>query len=50
MLQILRELWGYMRAHKKLWLFPLVAVLVLVGGLVVLTQGSALAPFIYALF
>ena len=50
MLQILRELWGYMRAHKKLWLLPLVVVLVLVGGLVVLTQGSALAPFIYALF
>ncbi len=50
MLQILRELWGYMRAHKKLWLLPLVVLMVLVGSLVALTQGSALAPLIYALF
>lgn len=40
----------YMRVRKKLWLLPLVVVLVLVGALLVLAQGSALAPFIYTLF
>jgi hypothetical protein len=39
-----------MRARKKFWLFPIVVVMLLFGGLVVLTQGSAIAPFIYALF
>ena len=47
---LLRELWWYMRARKKWWLLPLVAVLVLVGGLLVFAQGSALAPFIYTVF
>jgi hypothetical protein len=45
-----RELWGYMRERKKLWLAPLLAVFVLVGGLIALTAGSALAPFIYSIF
>jgi hydrogenase/urease accessory protein HupE len=44
------ELWAFLRARKKLWLTPVLFVLVLLGGLVVLTQGSALAPFIYTLF
>jgi hypothetical protein len=44
------ELWAFMRARKKLWLLPLVAVLVLVGALIALAQGSALAPFIYTVF
>ena len=39
-----------MRARKKLWLVPLLLVLALFGGLIVLTQGSAIAPFIYTLF
>jgi len=44
------ELWSFMRARKKLWLLPLVIVMLLLGGLLVLTQGSAIAPFIYTLF
>jgi hypothetical protein len=44
------ELWDFMRERKKFWLLPIVLVLVLFGGLIVLTQGSAVAPFIYTLF
>ena len=44
------ELWAFMRERKKLWLLPIVVVLVLVGGLLVFAQGSALAPFIYTIF
>ena len=47
---IARELWAYMRVRKKWWLLPLVLVLVLVGLLITLAQGSALAPFIYSVF
>jgi hypothetical protein len=46
----LRELWKFMRARKKYWLIPIVLVLLLIGGLLVLAQGSAVAPFIYTLF
>jgi hypothetical protein len=44
------ELWMFMRERKKFWLLPIIIVLVLLGGLVVLTQGTAVAPFIYTLF
>ena len=44
------ELWAFMRERKKFWLLPIITILVLVGALVVLTQGSAVAPFIYTLF
>jgi hypothetical protein len=44
------ELWGFMRERKKIWLLPIVLVLLLFGSLVVLTQGSVVAPFIYTLF
>lgn len=44
------ELWAFMKHRKKFWLLPLIAVLVLIGGLLVLAQGSAIAPFIYTLF
>lgn len=44
------ELWAYMRARKKFWLLPLLLVLLLVGGLLVLAKGSAIAPFIYTIF
>ena len=44
------ELWAFMRERKKFWLLPLVAVLLVFGALIVLTQGSAVAPFIYTLF
>ncbi len=47
---ILGELWAYMRIRKKWWLGPIFFVLILLGLLIVLTQGSALAPFIYTLF
>lgn len=47
---LIRDLWGYMRAHKKLWLLPIVVVLGVVSLLLVVAQGSALAPFIYSIF
>jgi hypothetical protein len=46
----LAELWAFMRVRKKLWLAPVLIVLLLFGGLLVLAQGSAIAPFIYTLF
>lgn len=49
-MEILVELWSFLRARKKYWLWPIVAILLLFGGLLVLAQGSAAAPFIYALF
>jgi Family of unknown function (DUF5989) len=49
-LSLLQELWRFMRLRKKYWLWPIVLMMVLLGGLVVLTQGSAIAPFIYTLF
>lgn len=49
-LTILREFAGFLKVRKKWWLTPIVVLLVLLGALLVLTQGSALAPFIYALF
>lgn len=50
MLSILGELWGFMRARKKYWLLPVLIMLLVFGGLLVFTQGSALAPFIYTIF
>ena len=44
------ELWMFLRERKKFWLLPIVIMLVLFGGLMVLTQGTAVAPFIYTLF
>ncbi|WP_088348693.1 MULTISPECIES: DUF5989 family protein [Rhodomicrobium] len=44
------EFWDYMRVRKKFWLLPVFMVMILVGGLLVLTKGSAVAPFIYTLF
>jgi hypothetical protein len=49
-MEFLKELWLFMRTRKKYWLFPIVAVMALLGVLIVLTQGSAVAPFIYTLF
>jgi Family of unknown function (DUF5989) len=49
-LSIFSELWQFMRVRKKFWLGPIMFMLVLLGLLIVFTQGSALAPFIYALF
>ena len=50
MLDLVRDLWGFMAERKKFWLVPLVAVLLMIGGLIVLSQFSAVAPFIYTLF
>ncbi len=50
MLELLRDLWGFMRVRKRYWLVPLLTVLVLLGAILVYAQGSAIAPFIYTLF
>jgi hypothetical protein len=50
MLDFLQDLWDFMRARKKLWMAPIILVMVLLGLLIVLAQGSAVAPFIYTLF
>ena len=50
MLELLKDLWGFMRERKKLWMAPIIGIMLLLGILVVMTQGSALAPFIYTLF
>ena len=50
MLEFLNDLWSYMRERKKFWLAPIIIVLLLLGGLIVLTEGTAVAPFIYTLF
>jgi len=44
------ELWAFMRVRKKLWLAPIMIVILMLGGLLILSQGSALAPFVYTLF
>jgi Family of unknown function (DUF5989) len=49
-LSIIAELWSFLRVRKKYWLVPVVVMLGLMGGLIVLTKGSAVAPFIYTLF
>jgi hypothetical protein len=49
-MSFLKELWAYMRTRKKYWLVPILLVMVILGGLIVLVQGSAVAPFIYTLF
>jgi len=50
MSEFLLELWSFMKERKKFWLLPIIICLVLLGGLVVFTSGSAVAPFIYTLF
>ncbi len=50
MFQFLKEFWRFLRARKKLWLLPIVIAMLVLGGLLVLAQGSVLAPFIYTLF
>jgi len=47
---VLREFWTFLRLRRNLWMLPTLLVLVLVGGLLVLTKGSAVAPFVYTLF
>ena len=49
-MEILKELWDFLRVRKKLWLAPIIVVLVILGGLLILAQGSVIAPFIYTIF
>tara|TARA_B110000503_G_C7015618_1_gene357590 strand:- start:219 stop:371 length:153 start_codon:yes stop_codon:yes gene_type:complete len=50
MIEFLKEFWDFLKTRKKYWLFPILIVLVLFGVLIVLTQGTAVAPFIYTIF
>jgi len=50
MTELIKDLWLFMRERKKFWLAPIIIVLLLLGALIVLSQGSAVAPFIYTLF
>lgn len=49
-MSLIAELWQFMRARKKFWLLPIMIMTLLFGGLIVLTQGTAVAPFIYTIF
>ena len=49
-MEFFKDLWDFMRERKKFWLAPIIIVLLLLGGLIVLTEGTAVAPFVYTLF
>jgi hypothetical protein len=49
-MEFLKEFWDFLRKRKKLWLFPIVITMIILGGLLILAQGSIIAPFIYTLF
>jgi hypothetical protein len=49
-MEFIKDLWGFLRERKKFWLLPLIVILLFFGVLIVLTAGSAIAPFIYTLF
>ena len=49
-MSFLREIWAFLRVRKKFWLLPILLVMIALGGLIVLTHGTAVAPFIYTLF
>ena len=50
MIDFIREFWSFIRVRKKFWLLPLLTVMIVLGVLIVLAEGSAVAPFIYAIF
>ena len=50
MLSFLREFWSFLRARKKYWLMPIFIMMVIFGGLIVLSNGAAIAPYIYTIF
>jgi hypothetical protein len=50
MLSLARELWEFMKVRKKFWLLPIIVMMAVFGGLIVLTKGTAIAPFIYTIF
>ena len=49
-MSFVKELWMFLRVRKKFWLLPIIVVMAIFGGLILLSQGSAVAPFIYTLF
>lgn len=49
-MEFLKELWAFLLARKKLWLAPIIIVMLILGGLLILAQGSVVAPFIYTIF
>ena len=49
-MEFIKDLWDFMHLRKKFWLAPIIIVLVLLGGLILLTEGTAVAPFVYTLF
>ena len=49
-LSIIKEFWAFLKVRKKFWLMPIIFMMVIFGGLVILAQGSAVAPFIYTIF
>jgi len=49
-MEFLKELWMFLRIRKKLWLAPIIIVLLILGGLLIIAQGSVVAPFIYTIF
>ena len=49
-MEFLKELWTFLRIRKKLWLAPIIVVMLILGGLLILAQGSVVAPFIYTIF
>ena len=49
-MDFIKEFWEFLKIRKKYWLFPTIIILVLLGGLIVVSQGSAIAPFIYTIF
>jgi len=50
MIEFMREFWDFVRERKKLWIIPIILILIILSGLITLTAGSAIAPFIYSLF
>ena len=49
-MEFISEIWAFLRVRKKFWLAPIIIMLLLLGGLIILSEGSAVAPFIYTLF
>lgn len=49
-MSFISELWAFLRSRKKMWMLPIIIIALLLGGLVILTKGSAVAPFIYTIF
>ncbi len=49
-MELLKELWVFLRTRKKLWLLPIIIIMLILGGLLIIAQGSVVAPFIYTIF